>query len=157
VSEASDITSTASPKPTIRFFFNISNSLTETKKFYGDLIGMQVNAYGEEWGYLCFQCEGFELMFFKPDEPVPVETRWASQPGYEGGKLDAASWAVFVAEEEFRDVVERLRRSGAKLFRERPEWRQESYWGLTVMDPNGVTVEVYTSPKVRPDTTVWRD
>jgi len=142
--------------PTIRFLFNVCNDLAATKNFYVDLIGMKVTQYEEEWGYLNIQCDGFEFMFFKSEKgDLSVAERWASQPGYEGGALEVMSWALFIPEDQFADVVKRLKVGGVKLFKEAPEWRQKSYWGFTVMDPNGVTVEVYTTPKEKPESNEW--
>ena len=38
-----------------------------------------------------------------------------------------------------------------------PTWRQDSYWGWSIKDPMGQTVEVYSSPAQRPagDPPVW--
>jgi hypothetical protein len=41
-----------------------------------------------------------------------------------------------------------------------PTWRQASYWGWTVRDPAGNTVEVYWHPKEKPgegETPQWVD
>jgi len=42
------------------------------------------------------------------------------------------------------------------MFNEEPEWRVDNYWGLTVKDPMGNTVEVYTIPKQKPESTTWK-
>jgi len=144
--------------PTIRFIFNVCNDLAATKNFYVDLLGMKVTQYEESWGYLNILCDGFEFMFFKSEKGgIPVETQWASQPGYEGGTLEVTSWALFIPEADFPGVVAKLRASGAKLYKDKPEWRHGSYWGFTVMDPNGVTVEVYTMPEFNPTNIEWTE
>jgi hypothetical protein len=50
-------------------------------------------------------------------------------------------------EAEFADCYLRLREAGVRAFNEKPEWRRNSYWGYSVMDPMGNTVEVYTFQK----------
>lgn len=144
--------------PTIRFLFNCTADLVLTRKFYTELIGLNEKAFNPEWGYLCYQCEGFEFMFFAKTEKGPEPAReWASQPGYEGGSLEITSWAVWIPEIEFAAAVKRLRESGVRLFKDVPDWREESYWGFTAMDPNGVTVEVYTIPQNIPASKEWID
>jgi len=72
-----------------------------------------------------------------------------------GGTLEVTSWSVEIREEDFGKTVERLRAAGVRAFNDEPEWRIDSYWGYTVLDPNGVTVEVYTIPKEKPASEDW--
>lgn len=146
------------PKISIKFLFSHSADLISTRRFYSELIGLEERQFELELGYLCYQCDGFELMFFKNKQPTPqIPTEWASQPGYEGGKLETSSWAIGVPEAEFAEVVKKLKGGGVRLFQQLPEWRQGGYWGFTAMDPNGVTVEVYTIPKEKPALVEWID
>ena len=94
-------------------------------------------------------------MFFHTGQEMPVLEEWTWQPGYEGPELHATSWAIGIPEEDFADTVTRLKESGVKCFSEWPEWRQESYWGFSVMDPMGTTVEVYTVPSEKPEDPTW--
>ena len=146
------------PKISIKYLFNCTSDIPGTRKFYSELIGLKETQYEEEWGYVCYQCEGFELMFFaRENEDPPIPTEWASQPGYPGGKLEITSWAVAIPEDEYAAVVKKLKNAGVRLFKDLPEWRQNSYWGFTTMDPNGVTVEVYSIPKEKPALIEWID
>jgi catechol 2,3-dioxygenase-like lactoylglutathione lyase family enzyme len=142
--------------PTIKYIFIHCNDLATTRRFYSELIGLAEMAFNDEWGFLNYKCDGFELMYFRSEKSdLPVEQRWAAQPGYQGGTLETTSWAIEVSDEDFATIVQKLRNAGLKLFAERPDWRQQSYWGFTVMDPNGVTVEVYCVPKSAPISTEW--
>jgi hypothetical protein len=62
---------------------------------------------------------------------------------------------VEVPEEDFAETWHRLVEDGVKLFKAVPEWRQDSYWGISVLDPMGNTLEVYSIPKERPAKLEW--
>lgn len=145
------------PALNIRFIYSMCNDLEAVRHFYTELVGLEQGSFrdDEEWGWLVYESEGFEMMFFRADKELPVLKDWASQPGYEGGTLEVTSWSIHVPEEMFPAVVERLRSAGVKYFTKNPEWRQDCYWGFTVMDPMGNTVELYTQPKERPKSTEW--
>ncbi len=146
------------PNITIKYIFSHTTDMLGTRQFYSELIGLKETAFSLEGGFICFQCDGFELMFFAKEQHSPtIPTEWASQPGYEGGSLEITSWAIDVPEKEYVSVVKRLKESETRLFKDAPEWRQHSYWGFTVMDPNGVTVEVFTIPKEKPIQIEWID
>lgn len=129
----------------IRFIFNFCNDIDEIRRFYSELIGLEEVSYrnDEEWGWLVYQSEGFQFMWFRSDEKLPVIDGWAAQPGYSGGEFAITSWSIELPKEDFEKIIGRLKASGVKLFSMEPEWRQESYWGFTVMDPMGNTVELY--------------
>lgn len=143
------------PNVNVRFIFNHCNDLTVAREFYTDLIGLREAAYDEEQGYLVYQCEGFQFMFFKAKTEINVLNEWADQPGYEGGTFGGTSFAIEAPEEAFAKTVERIVNGGAKVLKDAPEWRMDSYWGFTTMDPMGATVEIYTVPAEKPLTTTW--
>lgn len=145
----------AAPKINVRFVYNFCNDLGEMRHFYTELLGLDEVGYNEEHRYLCYQCGGFQLMFFRPDAAVEVLEGWADQPGYRGGTTFVTSWAVEVPEGEFAATVERLREAGVESRYADPEWCVDSYWGFYVKDPMGRTVEVYSTPKERPASTSW--
>jgi catechol 2,3-dioxygenase-like lactoylglutathione lyase family enzyme len=146
------------PMGSIWFVFTVCNDIDEVRHFYTDLLGMQEDGYmnDENFGYLSYECEGgVYFMFFRADEKLPVLDEWASQPGWAGGTLEVNSWAIQIPYEDFAEVYEKLKGEGFPLFKPEPEWRQDSYWGLSVRDPMGNTVEVYTTPKEKPTSTTW--
>jgi len=145
------------PKVKVGFIFIMCNDVGEIRHFYTDLLGMnEVAFFGDEnFGYINYKCEGFEFMFFHTGTKMPVIDKWTWQPGYDGGEYHAISWAIAIPEKSFGDVVEKLKRENVKLFSDKPEWRQGSYWGFSVMDPMGNTVEVYTMPAEKPSSTEW--
>lgn len=148
---------TEKPEINIRFIFNMCNDVESMRHFYTDLIGLKQGSFrnDKEWGWLVYKSEGFEMMFFRADKQLPVLREWAVQPGYEGGTLETTSWGIHIPEEMFGVVVGRLNSAGVKTFKDRAEWRQDSYWGFSVMDPMGNTVELYTEPKEKPASTEW--
>jgi len=150
-----NVSEKATPEVNIRFVYNFCNDLGEMRHFYTDLLGLSEVGYNEEHRYLCYQNEGFRLMFFRPDAEVEVLAGWADQPGYGGGTTFVTSWAVEVPTAKFAEVVEGLRTAGVECFSADPEWCVDSYWGFYVKDPMGRTVEVYSTPKERPASTTW--
>ena len=143
------------PQVNDRFVYNFCNDLAAVRRFYTELLGLPEAAYSEEHRYLCYQSEGFQFMFFRPDAGVPIKEGWADQPAYGGGTTFDTSWSIEIPEAAFADTVARLRAAEVELFADVPDWRVDSYWGLTVKDPMGNTVEVYSAPKERPASTTW--
>jgi catechol 2,3-dioxygenase-like lactoylglutathione lyase family enzyme len=148
---------TERPKVNIRFLFNVCNDIDAMRHFYTDIIGMQEQAYmnDENFGYLSYHCDNFDFMFFRADEKQPIVTEWACQPGWAGGTLEITSWGIQIPADQFAELYERLKTEGVPLFKPEPEWRQDSYWGLSVKDPMGNTIEVYAVPKERPVSPQW--
>jgi catechol 2,3-dioxygenase-like lactoylglutathione lyase family enzyme len=146
------------PKVNIKFIFSMCNDITTMRHFYTELLGMQEQAFlnEKEFGYLSYYCQdGLYLMFFYSGKEAPKHTEWAWQPGYEGGSLHITSMAIEIPEQDFTGMVERLKKEGVRLFADVPDWRQNSYWGFTVMDPQGNTLELFTMPKDKPLSTTW--
>jgi catechol 2,3-dioxygenase-like lactoylglutathione lyase family enzyme len=135
----------------------VAADLGAVRRFYVDLLGLREVAWADQpdFGWLSLDAGGFEMMWFRAERAAPVPREFTMQPGWEGGTREGTSWAVHVPEARFADTWRRLRDAGVTLFRPVPEWRQDSYWGLSALDPAGVTVEVYTTPAVRPAATVW--
>ncbi|MBN2381034.1 VOC family protein [candidate division WOR-3 bacterium] len=146
-------------KPTVnvKFLFNVCNDIDEIRHFYTDIMGMQEQAFmnDENFGYLSYHCDNFDFMFFRAEEKLPVITEWACQPGWAGGTLETTSWGIMMPFEEFKSVYKRMKTQGVPLFKPEPEWRHDSYWGLSVMDPMGNTIEVGAYVKEKPVSTRW--
>jgi len=143
------------PRVRVPFIYHICNDIEAIRHFYVDLLGMQQAAHMDtpEFGYLALECGSLQMMWFRGDEEQPPLDAFACQPGWAGGTLEVSSFSLLVPEDEFGGVFEKLRAAGTRMFKPVPEWRQDSYWGLSVLDPMGMTVEVYTAPKERPDDT----
>jgi catechol 2,3-dioxygenase-like lactoylglutathione lyase family enzyme len=136
----------SAPTANVRFVYAFCNDLAGVRHFYTDLLGLPEAAYNDEHGYLCYQCEGFQLMFFRPQREVEPLPAWADQPGYDGGTEFVTSWSIEIPEAAYAAVVERLQEESVEIHSPDPEWRVDSYWGFTVKDPRGHTVEVYAIP-----------
>ena len=79
----------------IKYLFVMCNDVDEMRHFYTDLLRMNESKYRneEDWGWLCYKLEGFELMFFRAHEKMGVIEEWVWQPGW-GGDIDGAlNWA----------------------------------------------------------------
>ncbi len=154
--EGSDMTDeNNTPNVNVRFIFNYCNDPAAMRVFYSEIIGLKEAAFDEEQGYLVYQCEGFQMVFFRAENELTPLEDWADQPGYKEGTFEVTSWAVEVPEGDFAETVERILDSGAAVLKDAPEWRMDNYWGFTVMDPMGTTVEIYTIPAEKPETTTW--
>jgi catechol 2,3-dioxygenase-like lactoylglutathione lyase family enzyme len=145
------------PKVSVNFIYNFTDSLEDTRHFYSDLLGMEEMAFKPDWNYLCYKFGDLEFMFFGAQGELAHPTEYADQPGWQGGTLETTSWSVEVPEADFAKTVERLKAAGVPTLSAKPGWRVDSYWGFTVLDPNGFTVEVDTIPKEKPASKEWTD
>lgn len=147
----------AALKVNLRFVYHQCNDVKAVREFYGSLLGLKVGAFAdhEKYGWVTLQSEGLELMFFRAESALPVHEEFSFIPGDGGGPGARAAWSVEVPEEEFGAVFRRLRDAGVKAQTTAPTWRQDSYWGYTVLDPMGNTVEVYCTVRARPKNTEW--
>lgn len=156
-SRAQDEITGDGPEVNIRFLFVMCNDIDEMRHFYTDLLQMKETSYmnEEDWGWLVYKCDGFEFMFFEGFDEMPVIEEWVWQPGW-GGDIEGTSWSIEYPEDLFAPVVAGIIDDGeVDLFNELPEWRQDSYWGLTIKDPMGNSVEIYFTPSDHPESTEW--
>lgn len=136
-------------KASLRFLYLIANDLKQLRHFYSEIIGMKENSYyeDEQFGWLSYHMEGLEMDWFRSEQTIPVIKEWAMQPGYPGGSKEIISWSIELDESEFPKVIEQIKKEDIPQFQKEPEFRQDSYWGFSVMDPMGNTVELYYVPK----------
>ncbi len=150
---------TETPRLNVRFLYHYCNDIAAMRAFYTDGLGMKEAGHMDEenFGWLCYDSDGMQLMFFRWNSELSVHAGFAAQPGDGGGESSRPSFSIEVPEELFAGVLERLRAAGTPAMTEAPTWRQGSYWGWTVSDPMGDTVELYYSPKEKPagDAPVW--
>lgn len=45
--------------------------------------------------------------------------------------------------------------AGARSFFDEPQWQQDTYWEFPVLDPMENTVEIYATPKEKPESKEW--
>jgi catechol 2,3-dioxygenase-like lactoylglutathione lyase family enzyme len=145
------------PEINVRFLYFVCNDIDAVREFYTNTLGMVEQSYmnDEEWGWLMYQSEGMQIVIMRAETEVPVHKEWAPQPGWGGGELPIPSWSIHVPEKKFNGMVEKLISGGYELYEPKPMWAQDSYWSFPVKDPMGNTVEVYTSPAERPESTEW--
>lgn len=145
------------PRVNVKFLFSVCNDIDAMRHFYTDILGLTEKAYmnDENFGWLNYQCDGFEFMFFRADKKIPVLTEWASQPAWEGGTAEVTSWGIMMPVKKFAEAYEIMEKEGIPMFKPEPEWRFESYWGLSVMDPMGNTIEIGAVPVEKPASTQW--
>jgi catechol 2,3-dioxygenase-like lactoylglutathione lyase family enzyme len=139
-------------KVNLRFLYSMCNDVQAVKVFYTDMLGLFELGFMDQegFGWVGYDCEGMQLMFFKWDEKIPVREKWDWQPGDGAGDQPGMSFSIELPEDEAKPTLTRLRESGVESMSDKPTWRQASYWGWTVRDPAGNTVEVYWHPKEKP-------
>lgn len=149
------------PRINIRFLYGFCNDVAATRRFYTELLGMKEGTAVDtkDFGFVTYRCEGLEYMFFRAEKPLPVEERWADQPGEAvDGAQPLMSMSIAVPWADFRATVKRLREAKVKTAKPSPSWRQASYWGWTIKDPMGNTIEVYSTPDTKAHgEPVWQD
>ena len=148
----------SAPAVNLRFLYAFCNDVEPVRHFYTELLGMQETNFrnSEEMGWVVYQSDGLELMFFRLDKSVQDPGDWAWQPG--GTVEDAVprmSFSILVPWTEYAATVERLQRAEVRTQSPQPVWRQDGYFGLTVADPAGNTVEVCSTPPEKPESTTW--
>lgn len=149
------------PSPNVRFLHALCNDIDAIRSFYSERLGMAESSYRNdaEWGWVVYRSEGVQLMFHRwtGSTPAPVATGWSWQPGDDQGDAPTMSFGLEIPADGYADVVARLTAAGDAAMTAVPTWRQDSYWGWTVKDPMGHTVEVYCVVKERPvgEPPVW--
>ncbi len=152
---------TPPPSINIRFLYRYCNEIAPMRAFYSDGIGMQEKSHrdDEEHGWLVYGSEGLQLIVMRHDTPVTALTGFATQPGDGGGPAPRSSISIETSEADYKLVLARLRAQGVAAMSPAPTWRQSSYWGWTVNDPMGETIELYFHPAEKPiaEEPVWQD
>ncbi|MBA3708258.1 MAG: hypothetical protein H0W83_05515, partial [Planctomycetes bacterium] len=150
----------AAAKASFRYSFNWCDDVASIRRFYHDLLGLDTKEYHKtaDQGWVVFDAGGVKVMFMEAHVPaVANRDGFSAQFGYpsDAERFDP-SWGIEIDEGEFAAVVARLQAaSDARLQQREPAWRQDSYWGLTALDPMGTTIEISVTPKARPASTVW--
>ena len=144
---------TAKPKVEFKFLFLMGNDLEQIQHFYRDLLEIST-AGAPEKGWIDLDL-GVHVIFFKADYDIPFIKDWAWQPGYHGGEANVTSWSLQFNEDDFKKMYQRLKTAKVELLNDKPEWRRDSYWGLTAKDPMGNTVEIFATPATKPNVTDW--
>ena len=137
------------------FLYLHVNDLKATHHFYVDLIGLEPAVYEPKWGYLAFNQKPLQIQFWESEDKIKVQSDWAVQPGYQGGKGTTASWSIVISAEEFPKVVSRLQKAGVATFTKAPTYTPNKYWSFPVKDPMGNTVEIYYVPDEEPADKAW--
>lgn len=143
------------PSLNIRFLHALCNDVDAVRAFYTDRLGMDEGTYRNdaEWGWVVYRSEGLQLMFHRwtGPSPAPIAAGWSWQPGDGQGDAPTMSFGLQIPADGYAAVVARVAAAGDPAMTAVPTWRQGSYWGWTVKDPMGHTVELYCTPGARPE------
>ena len=149
--------------PKLKYLYGFLNDVSEMRAFYSDRLALKETSYTdtEEWGWLAYDLEGTQLMFFRLDGKTPVPEGWAWQPGETIEEaVPRMSFSILYTLDQLREAVKRLKDGKVDAQTPDPTWRQGSYWGWTIRDPMGNTIEVFASPPEPPAAGVtpeWTD
>ena len=145
----------------LRFVYSFCTDIGSVRGFYTGILGMTELGFmdSEEFGWVGYDSEGMQLMFFRWDEELPSREEWDWQPGDGAGTIPGMSFSMEIPEEECGSLIATIREGGIRTMTGTPTWRQQSYWGWTVKDPAGNTVELYWHPASKPegDEPVWEE
>lgn len=127
----------------------ICPDLSAIRQFYGGLLGLEEKIWKEN-SYSVFQLGQTEVMFCQS------QGSHALSPNASHDDLDIPTqWSIRVPEALFLGVLYQLKHSPEQRLTHKPEWRQGHYWGVTVTDPVGNPIELYTIPQVEPLEKEW--
>jgi extradiol dioxygenase family protein len=122
--------------------------LNAIRFFYGELLGLEEKIWKEN-AYSVFQLGQTEVMFC---QNTPAQFAAAGGHDY----LDIPClWSVRVPEALFLGLLYRVKQNQALSLKEKPQWRHNSYWGVTVLDPVGNPIELFTVPHQEPLNKDW--
>lgn len=104
------------------------------------------------WKWVVYKSDELQLMFFqtddKPEDFPKIPVGFGNLPGDGvGDHLESSISVTGHNHESFKSTVEKIQKSSFETQSENPTWRQDSYWGFTVKDPMGKTVEICWEPK----------
>lgn len=142
----------------IKYIYNMCNDIEQIRKFYTHTIGMKEKAYrdDEKYGWVLYESEGLDFMFFKADKDIPVISEFAWQPGGGGGYAEISSWTLSMDKETFEKAYEKIKVNKYYTRHREPIWLQDCYWAIIVKDPMGNTVELSYEPSHYPESLEWK-
>ena len=126
--------------------FRWCNDVVSMRHFYTDCLGLEETYFrdDEEHGWLTYQIGQVQLVFTRAPSPLPVETQFAQNPGYQGGSVQAESWVLKMERPSFEAAVQRLQTSDLISYTPEPQEPRPGARQFLALDPMGFTVEVYT-------------
>jgi mono/diheme cytochrome c family protein len=154
--------SRASHARALRRVYLFCNDINEMRDFYGSVLHLNaIDAFESEDDSWITYCAGeIELWIFKAKDELPVRTEWAWQPGETVvGAVPGTSFSLQLQWSEFKSKPVILPFLNVKTQTPKPTWRQNSYWGWTVADPMGNTIEIFATPPQKPaeESPKWQD
>ena len=142
----------------LKYIYRYCNDINEIKHFYSKILGFQEKSFGEHegFGWLEYQFGDTKLSFYKDQGKAPEIAEFAKQPAQDIGKAEITSLGIQFGEEAFREIFEKLKAEKVPMLTEKPQWLVDSYWGITVKDPMGFSLEFFTVPKNKPSNLEWQ-
>lgn len=119
------------------FLYLHTGDVAATRRFYSELLGLdEIVASDKVVGYRI----GTLQLTIAKHEDARMGEGWSQQLGWTGGASASPSFGLEVADEQFANVVGRLRAASTLSWSDEPTW--VGYWSFPVADPMGNTMEV---------------
>lgn len=139
----------------IGFIYHYCRDIKETKHFYTDFLGLEEINYNNEekspWKWVVYQSNKTQIMFFQVENQnhilPPESVGFSNLPGDGIGDHLESSFSIVGHDfDSFKETFIRIKNGHYEVQNNIPTWRQNSYWGLTVKDPSGRTIEICWQP-----------
>ena len=142
----------------LKYIYRYCNDINEMKDFYSGILGFQEKSFGDHkgFGWLEYEFGDTKLAFYKDEGKAPKIKDFAKQPAQDLGKKEITSFGIQYKEEEFRKLYEKLVEEKISLLTEKPQWLVDSYWGITIRDPMGFSLEIFSIPQEKPSDFEWK-
>ncbi|PIQ25615.1 hypothetical protein COW36_21475 [bacterium (Candidatus Blackallbacteria) CG17_big_fil_post_rev_8_21_14_2_50_48_46] len=126
----------------------LCTSIDTIRYFYGYLLGLE-EKISKDKTYVVFQLGQTEIMFCQSQNTTVQGT---AKHDY----LDIPSlWSIPVPEALYLGLLYRLKHTEVVKLERKPSWHLEGYWSVSLIDPAGNPVELYTVPQEVPQNKEW--
>lgn len=125
----------------------ICPDIEKIRYFYENLLGLKEKS-NKNKKYAIFQMGDTEVMFCEASDGQLL-----ASPSHSQNKICA--WSIPIPEALYLGLLYQLKQAGQTFLTQKPEWRNNRYWGVTVSDPVGNHIELYTTPSQPPPRTDW--
>lgn len=140
----------------IGFIFNYCTDILVTRDFYSNVLGLEEIQFNNDkespWKWVVYKSGDLQLMFFQT--PDKLEEFHILPPGFSnlpgdgiGDNLATAFSMTGYDLKTFKETINLALKKKCETQASVPSWRQDSYWGFTLNDPMGRTVEIVWEPK----------
>lgn len=125
------------------FTYLFCNDLKKMKWFYSDIL--QLNLIWDDEGSIAFKIGEHQLSIDYNEDFNPPSSKFAIQPGWQGGTEPRIGWSLECDREDFNDIVHSILSNQIPRYFIEPKWK--GYWSFPVLDPMNHTIEITCTEK----------